>query len=269
MADEESHILRCMPIRARLGRSTDYRDNGRAELAANADKRMRVYDNDAKIIEYLQHYDVSPRVRSFPKHGPAHAALYHFGCFTTGQEPYSNIAHHLVPCEVFIPEEVFTDDELEILKRVPYDVNNGKNIIFLPGFSQAVEVYLLKRGGVPGSEMWDGLGDEAKQRHREAWKQRSLRYCNVHRLPCHYDFHKDYTALVKKRCTRLKRLVRGQLGKVCASWRPPESIPQELFRLQDEYWEHVVTFGERRPLGAGANINELVEVKPSKDKLSL
>ncbi|QSQ22276.1 AHH domain-containing protein [Pyxidicoccus parkwayensis] len=269
MADEGSHILSSMPIRARLGRSADYRDNGRAELAANAGKRARVYDNDAKILEYLQHYDVSPRSRGVPKHGPAHAALYHFACFTTGQEPYSNIAHHLVPCEVFIPEEVFTEDELEIVKRVPYDVNNGKNIIFLPGFSQAVEVYLLKRGGIPGSEVWKGLSAEAQHQNKEAWKQRALRYCNVHRLPCHYDFHRDYTAQVKNDCARLKRLVRSQLGKVCASWKPPESIPRELFRLQDEFWEHVVTFGESRPLGFGANINELIKVKPSKGKLTL
>lgn len=268
MADG-SHILNSMPIIAVLGRNSNtYRDNGRSELKANAGRRARVYDNDAKILEYLKLYDVAPRDKGVPKHSLAHAARYHFEHFITGQRPYSNIAHHLLPCEVFIPNEVFTDEESEILKRVDYDVNNGKNIIFLPGFSHAVEVYLLKRGNRTGSEVWKSLGDGARQRHKDAWQKQSLRYCNVHRLPCHYDFHHDYTDKVKADCARLKQLLRSQLGEVCVNWRPPESIPRTLFKLQDMYWGYVVRFGERRPLGAGASINALIRIKPPKDKLS-
>lgn len=269
MADG-SHILNSMPVIAVLGRNPNtYRDNGRNELKANAGRRQRVYDNDAKIIEYLEFYDVAPRDKRVARHSPAHAALYHFEHFITGQRPYSNIAHHLLPCEVFTPDEVFTEEELEILRRVPYDVNNGKNIIFLPGFSHAVEVYLLRRGNRTGSEVWKGLGEGARRQHQEAWQQQALRHCNVHRLPCHYDFHQDYTDKVKKDCAEVKRLVRSQLGKVCEGWKPPESIPRTLQRLQDVYWDYVVRFGESRPLGAGANINALIKIKPPTGKLNL
>lgn len=269
MADG-SHILNSMPIIAVLGRNPNtYPGNGRAELKANAGRRERVYDNDVKIIEYLAFYHVDPRDKGVPKHSPAHAALYHFEHFITGQKPYSNIAHHLLPCDVFTPGEVFTEEELEILKRVPYDVNNGKNIIFLPGFSQAVEVMRLGHGSKSGSEVWKELGDDTRRQHAASWQKLALRYCNVHRLPCHFDFHPDYIGQVKKDCTRLKRLVRGQLGKACENWKPPESIPRTLYKLQDEYWEYVVAFGENRPLGAGASINTLIKLKPRKGRHQL
>ncbi len=266
---EGSHILNSMPVIAVLGRNQHtYRDNGRAELKANAGRRQRVYDNDAKILEYLRFYGVAPRDKGVSRHSPAHAALYHFEHFISGREPYSNVAHHLLPCDVFNPDEVFTEEELEILKRVAYDVNNGQNIIFLPGFSHGVAVYLLKRGDTPGSAVWKGLSEAAQRRHKDAWQKEALRYCCVHRLPCHYDFHQDYTDQVKKDCADLRRLVRSQLGKVCKGWKPPESIPQALFRLQDEYWEYVVRFGESRPLGAGASINALIKLKPPRGKLN-
>lgn len=244
MADSD-HILDSMPIRARLGRSSDYREAGHAGLMADSGRRMPVYDNDAKILPYLRFYDVSPRSAAVAKHSAAHAALYHFECFTSGQTPYPNAAHHLVPCEVFTPGEVFTDEELEIIKRTVYDVNNGRNIIFLPSFSNAAEVHLLTK---------------------QERKEQMLRYCNVHRLPCHFDCHKDYTAQVKKDCEKLLNLVRSQLGRVCASWKPPQSIPDELFRLQDDYWDYVVRFGESRPLGIGASINALIKIKPPKPR---
>jgi hypothetical protein len=245
MMAEADHILSSMPIRARLGRSSDYRDTGRAELAGNTGRRVPVYDNDAKILAYLRHYNVSPRSAAVPKHSAAHAALYHFEHFTSGQKPYPNAAHHLVPCEIFSPGVVFTDDELEILKHVVYDVNNGGNIIFLPSFSNAVEVYALTL---------------------EERRERVLRYCNVHRLPAHLDCHKEYTAQVKKDCADLKQLLRSQLGKVCADWKPPQSIPEELFRLQDAYWHYIVAFGESRPLGEAATINMLIKLKPAKPR---
>jgi hypothetical protein len=246
MAESDNHhILSTHPIRARLGRSSDYRETGHAELTGNAGRRGPVYDNDAKILAYLRHYDVSPRSAAVPKHGAAHAALYHFEHFTSGQQPYPNAAHHLVPCEVFSPGEVFTEDELEIFRRVEYDVNNGKNIIFLPSFSNAVEVYSLTI---------------------EVRREQALRYCNVHRLPAHLGCHKDYTAQIKKDCANLKREVRSQLGKMCADWKPPESIPRILHDLQDQYWDYVVTFGESRPLGEGETINSLIKIKPPKPR---
>jgi hypothetical protein len=242
---ESHHVLSTHPIRARLGRSSDYRQAGQAELTGNMGRRVPVYDNNAKILAYLRHYNVAPRSAAVPRHGAAHAALYHFERFTSGLEPYPNAAHHLLPCELFTPGEVFTEEELEILRRVAYDVNNGKNIIFLPRFSNAEEALMLTL---------------------EERREQVLRYCNVHRLPGHLDCHKDYTALVKKDCARLKQLLRSQLGKVCADWKPPESIPQELLRLQDRYWGYIVAFGESRPLGNGASINALIKLKPAKPR---
>jgi hypothetical protein len=130
---------------------------------------------------------------------------------------------------------------------VEYDVNNGRNTIFLPSFSNAAEVHLLTS---------------------QNRKEQMLRYCNVHRLPCHFDCHKDYTAQVKQDCERLVTLIRSQLGKVCADWKPPQSIPDELFTLQDDYWGYVVRFGESRPLGLGASINALIKIKPPKPRWS-
>lgn len=51
--------------------------------------------------------------------------------FKLGRIPYSNQAHHVMPCEVFY-EKKWDAKHLDVVLDCPYDINNKKNIIYLP-----------------------------------------------------------------------------------------------------------------------------------------
>lgn len=52
--------------------------------------------------------------------------------FFTLKKPYALQAHHILPKESFSVSKGFTEPQRTILKRVPWDINHGENIILLP-----------------------------------------------------------------------------------------------------------------------------------------
>ncbi|MFE8599040.1 AHH domain-containing protein [Archangium violaceum] len=177
-------------------------------------------------------------------------------------KPYYNVGHHILPCEVFKPREkgkktggAFTDEQHEILKRTTYNVNNGKNIIFLPGFSTG----LITQWGIKKQQEknplfdWKSIKDtEEGKSWMEEWSesaQKKLdRYGAVHQLPCHIDFHSDYTLKVCTDMDKVAKELKHQADNLCEDWKPPESIPQTIIDIQNDYWNYIVRWGEKNPL---------------------
>ncbi|MFY2562073.1 AHH domain-containing protein [Corallococcus terminator] len=239
--------------------SKKYRQEGLTFLTGNGARRTRVYDNDAKIIAGLEFIGRSPISKGMTR--KQQAAGYHLDQFAADNffKPYKNMGHHLVPCECFQDPKLFPEDPLSILRAVDYDVNEGRNIIFLPGYSDGFEILRSELN-------WSTLGSRTQENHRQKWKRESLRSANLHKLPCHWDFHKKYTGLVKLDMNTLRNRLKAQVKKFCKDWNPPASIPKQLRKLEDDYWEYVVKFGESRPLGKAASIDALIKqfLKPKK-----
>jgi hypothetical protein len=186
--------------------------------------------------------------------------------------PYSNAAHHLLSCDAFTDkknERIFDDDELAILWAVGYDVNHGENVIFLPGYNDGGEVLALARRAGLTPDQWGKLPKGEKKRRADGAKRRARarthKYANLHRLPCHYDYHKPYIKKVKTDMKRLQPRLRRQIGKICKTWKPPKSIMQFLTDREHVYWRWVVNFGKSSPWEP-KSIGEITGMLPKKGK---
>lgn len=253
LTDSNRHLL-VKKRKATLTRapSKTYRQAGLTFLAGDGARRTRVYDNDAKIIAGLEFIGRSPKRKGMTRKQQAEG--YHLDQFAADNffTPYKNMGHHLLPCESFQDPKLFPEDPLSILRAVDYDINEGRNIIFLPGYSDGLEILFEKL-------KWKTLGPETQEKHRRGWKTEARRFANLHKLPCHWDFHKGYTSLVKEDMDDLRNTLKAQVKKFCKDWDPPASIPRQLRKIEDDYWEHVVKFGESRPLGKAASIDALIK----------
>jgi len=241
-----------------------YRKTGHAFLLGNGCGRTKpVYDSVKVIQEGLKFNDMD---------GSYTPPDFFFSEFKVkpAKVPYSNAAHHLLSCDVFTEkpkERIFTDDELAILWAVDYDVNDGENVIFLPGYNDGGEVQaLIRRSGLTFAQ-WRALPEGEKRRRGNAAKRRARarthRYANLHRLPCHYDYHPTYIKKVKVDMKRLQSRLRRP-KKPCKTWKPPASIFKFLIDRQHAYWRWIVGFGRRQPLGKPKSINDITGTPPKK-----
>ncbi|HYO56130.1 AHH domain-containing protein [Archangium sp.] len=284
LTQQQMHILKDKKPVAVLDRGKGekgkrYRDEGRDEISSDRGKLSSVYNNDAKIKRGLEAGNVMPRNgASYKQFDKGHLEAYYFDKFTGFRVPYPNAAHHLLPCETFKPYNeksnpagAFTEDQLEILRRVNYNVNNGKNIIFLPGFSSGVVVRWAAFQERKNNKAfgWEKLTEAERSEKTKKWVAVALekvrRFWCVHMLPCHVDFHDDYTLKVRDDMKGIRNELKSQLENLCEDWQPPASIPTSLMELQDDYWGYVVRFGESRVLGQPSHLNELEKIS---DKLT-
>ena len=223
LSSTKAHILLNYGIKAVLYRHSDYRKNGIRDISGNGGKLSRVYNNNDKVKAYLKNNAIGTNVEGATQGDDLHASGYHFHHFSAANagKPYPNQGHHILPCELFSrrSEEggkqggVFGTEELRVFYRLEYDVNNGNNVIFLPAFDT---------------------------------------HCDVHQLPYHVGSHPTYTANVSQDMEQINSLLKKSLEKPCEDWTPPESIPGELRKNEDEYWNWIVLFGEREH---GSHIN--------------
>lgn len=91
--------------------------------------------------------------------------------------PYLHNAHHILPIEVFY-EEDWTVERLAVVKQCKYDINNNKNIIYLP------------------------QGEKGK-----------VHYCEYHWLPNHAKGHNIYNERIIDTCTPLLNMVDEAVDK--------------------------------------------------------
>ena len=189
-----------VPDKAVLTRSAS--DVYRSNCYSATKPRAAVWKNTSVIQAHLKKIGRQPRgTAKYKAASTGHANVYKFGYrqnFKT-QAPWPNQAHHMLPCEAFKLGEVFNLKEHKILKKVDYDLNNGKNLIYLPKYEK-------DRG-----------------------------YTDV--LPDHLGSHASYTDDVMQAMKDLKTLIGKYVKGDCEEQDPPTDIKNEILDLQDDFWD--------------------------------
>jgi hypothetical protein len=244
--------------KATLTRKDYYRSEGCTFLKGGGEgRKAAVYNDDARIQDGLKFNKMTathqPSDFYFEKYRSSRASV-----------PYFNIAHHLISCTVFDQGGVFSDDELTILRAVKYDVNRGRNVIFLPGYSDGVEVQLMI--AAKKIRNWDLLKQKSPKKAQDLKdaayadaEERARKFANLHKLPCHWDYHEPYIDYVNGDMRSFKSLLCAAVVKDCDDWNPPDSILSELKNREDDYWKWVVGFGKRMKLGEAKSIGDITK----------
>ena len=218
--EEGKHILSAFSNKARLYRYV-YRKNGYFYIDK---KRKKLYNKTIPILrKRLREMGRKTRSRTYKTASVGHAKVYKYKYsgkikrggvgetvynFLYASWPYRNEAHHLLPVGVFSGKKpAFSDEQLELMYKLPYDINHGQNIIFLP---------------------------------------RYLRDSPIHMLPIHRKGdardHKAYNDMVFIDVKEISNDLKVKGKKVCE----PEELPDvmgQFVSLQDEYWNTVVNWG--------------------------
>ena len=188
--------------KARLYPSSGYRANGHNEIKGGSRKARYNKTNEIRdgLAELIKKKGRFKRVKDAGQ--LSHARRYHFDYknnFVYGRGPYTNQAHHMLPQEFW---KSLTTKQKNILKKVDYDIDNGKNIIFLPANDD----------GFP-----------------------------IHKLPKHFDNHRKYSQKVmgdsKDVRDSLQKLVKK--AEPCEETETPENLAKELKQYQDSYWKTI------------------------------
>lgn len=203
------HVADADHNKAVLDYDGKYRQTGYLDIKGNVGRR-KIYDDVVRIQSVLTKMGTRPRIPSITPGGPDHAQQYIFIHVATIKgkartnfldfgPPYPSEAHHLVPESVFNEGNFLTPEQLVVMRKADYDVNNGKNIMFLP------------------------------QRKKDA---------PIHNLPIHRGSHKKYTDAVKKDADAISDGLQKAVKKdqPHETWNPPADIVEKLYKLQDDYW---------------------------------
>lgn len=207
------HKTKASKKEAKLVRSRTYRENGYRHIKGNGGKKRRYADLE-RIQGVLEDRGTKPVPgkdglgRPIEPASVPHARRYTFTSgknFKIGGSPYANEAHHMLPVEAF-GDKYFTAEQKEVLERIKYDVNNGKNVIFLP----------------------EALDD-----------------CEFHNLPQHNGSHPDYTALVDGDMQSVRADIDNVLAQDPEHKNYSVSdMRQRFMNLQDKYWNHLANCGQ-------------------------
>jgi len=220
---EGDHLAAGGVVRAKLKRSgfKDYRSNGYTHISGCGRKKKYDGRNDDERKERLEKIqkvlktrgtDVKGDKTTIKKGSLEHAMRYTFTYgqnFQVGESPYPNQGHHLLPEEALL-EKKFSEWQMKVLRAVPYDLNEGTNIIFLP----------------------------SRQRDSE-----------FHQLPSHQGSHPRYTNQVvedmEKVQTKLSKVKKEDTKH--KKWSPPDDIKAKLKSLENKYWK-LLTSGVTCPI---------------------
>ncbi|MFY0570808.1 AHH domain-containing protein [Archangium lansingense] len=122
--------------------------------------------------------------------------------------PYRWEAHHILPQNLFY---TFLDqDHIELILASTYDINDGRNIIFLP--TSPSRIY---------------------------WKP--------HQLPNHVGPHPSYDKRVERSFTTLKSRLQAIKGKQLPHPDAPDSIEAKLHEMEQEAFDFLIAKGKRGP----------------------
>lgn len=119
--------------------------------------------------------------------------------------PFATQAHHIIQNEVFSEgEERITPEELKLLAKIPYCLNHGENIIFLPD---------------------------------------KLKNCEVFNLPLHNGSHPDYNNKSMKEIDGIKDQIKVSQNEACDVVEMPKGVLQDLIDTQELLWKWTVKQG--------------------------
>jgi len=201
---EDNHLAAGGVVRAKLKRSgpKDYRSNGYTHISG-CDRKER-YARLEHIQAVLTGRKTKPKGKetTIKKGSREHAMRYTFtyeNNFQLAKSPYPNQGHHLLPEEA-LTETYFSEWQMKVLRAVPYDLNEGTNIIFLPSLQEDSE---------------------------------------FHQLPSHQGRHPRYTNQVVKDMdtvqTELNKVKEEDTKH--EGWSPPDDIQAALKILEEKYWK--------------------------------
>ncbi|NTX08785.1 MULTISPECIES: AHH domain-containing protein [Myxococcus] len=196
--------------------ATNYRKNGHAATLGDPGRNNR-YRTPKRILATLKARGTKPSILlpSILAHGPEHVGRYYFeyvavsilglsfANFSKGFTPYENEAHHLIPQAQFLA--LFGEREAAMLKRVDYNVHNGRNLIFLPG---------------------------------------TLKGCDFHNLPYHLGSHPTYDTHVANDARQLSNELKELSDDACTE-EVLINIKERLMSLQEKYWKLLANAGAR------------------------
>ncbi|WP_437669523.1 AHH domain-containing protein [Sorangium sp. So ce131] len=189
---------------------TAYRANGIKHISGNGGRRA-VYDSIMTIRRGLERHKPEGKLEKRNEERVPwtnqHAEGYTFKHFAVkAGKPYPNEAHHMIPIEFF--SSMLGKNEVDILRKIDYNVNNGENIIFLP----------------------------QKYEHRF-----------IHMLPVHFRIpkkkgHPEYSTFVKTEAARLRQRLQKGINEDSShtKWSPSKDIVAELKSLQKALWNFAV-----------------------------
>lgn len=211
--EQGAHAVSTMPRLAALSRSGPYRKNGyfyikgKTGLRAAYDKSLQQLGQNLKsagkkaqggvVAGSTQH--ASLYVYEASRAYPSGKRFNFFASFM----PYTNEAHHLVPVEAIAAG--FNKSQLALLGKLPFNINHGQNIIFLP----------KKTKDTP-----------------------------IHGLPQHSGSHPQYNALVKGDLATLRGQLVAKEEEECKPEDPPPiAVLDKLILFEDKYWKFLVKQG--------------------------
>ncbi|WNG32199.1 hypothetical protein F0U61_00200 [Archangium violaceum] len=152
---------------------------------------------------------------------PGEKGIFYYLSDVGQRRPYPWQAHHLLPESTFTKENTkFTDEQMMVLERSFYNINNGHNIMMLPA---------------------------------------NDRYVPVHRLIAHYSSHPNYTIRVKSRMERVSdelQKVFDKAKKEKEHLAPFKAILKRLYQLEDEFWDFVLAISDASVAAALEDMQE-------------
>ena len=209
---EKAHTSSSWKTLAALSRGGPYRANGYFYIRANGARRG-IYDKSPSDLGKNLIVAKKRAQGGLAAGSVAHGALYVYvksrvnasGVwfnFLAAFMPYKNEAHHLVPIEAV---DSALEDKLALFKKLPYNINHGENIIFLPKNTKDVD---------------------------------------IHKLPQHNGSHPKYNALVMGDLKKLRGQLTSKARKECEPEDPPPiGVLDKVIKLESDYWKLLVGTG--------------------------
>ena len=184
----------------------DYEDE--IIVGVKREKKVKAERNIKKRIKLIK--DIIPKYKlEYENTKPPWKGVKNF---VTGGPPYGNQAHHLLACELFYDNR-WTADLLQIVKNTDYDINNERNVVYLPADYDHV-------------------------------KSRS---CYFHNLPNHaFNHNPKYNDKVKVYTDEILNLAKKALkesedGK--CNIKTLDDILKMLQKIEDKFFEYIVNKG--------------------------
>ncbi len=211
---KDKHVLSIEPRYGHYSRGQGYRSNCYFHIKGSG--KEDVYNSCSQASYKF----------SYPKKITINGTAYR--TFLSGTVPYMNQCHHILPDEVFSEKsDRFTAEHMDLLERVPYSINRGENLIFLP----------------------------VKEK-----------FCSAHNLPYHRGSHPQYNDLVAGRMDDLKKNLDEMRAKPCnGESSSTENTLTELGNVEDHFWGWHIDKGKGSSLNVRAHAIADLE-KPKKGR---
>lgn len=192
------HVDASKPAKAILGKDSQYAHNGHKYLKGQQGRG--VYQN----VNHPYFVHIKDLVADHCKF-PDGNRPENFDPSYGQSWPYMYQAHHILPAESFFCKTskgpIFSSEQMTLLLKTDYDINNGHNIIMLPALNEHVCVHMLMQ---------------------------------------HRGSHGQYSAMVIKGLKKLADKLQKIVDKKKEHEDVTIDLAKELEKMEDAYWNWIV-----------------------------